>query len=61
MADSAAICVRSGPVPLPMAMSAAPLRVMMDRMSAKSRLISPGVVMRLATPPIPWCKVSSAI
>ena len=61
MAPFAASSARSSPDPTPMPMSAEPAPVMIERTSAKSRLMSPGVVMSDVIPSTPWNRTWSAI
>ncbi len=63
-ASSAALMARSAPLADPMPMSAEPAPCMTDLTSAKSRLMSPGVVMRSVMPCTParstWSAVAKA-
>ena len=54
MADFAASTARSAPEPIPMPISAEPAPDITDFTSAKSRLMSPGVVMSEVMPSTPW-------
>lgn len=60
-ASSAALMARSAPLADPMPMSAEPAPCMTDFTSAKSRLISPGVVMRSVMPCTPASSTWSAV
>ena len=60
-ARSAASAARLSPVAKPMPISAVPASFMIVRTSAKSRLISPGSVIRSVIPWTPWRRTSSAI
>ena len=51
---------RFSPTPVPMPMSELPALVMIDRTSAKSTLMSPGIVMRSDIPCTPWESTESA-
>ncbi len=54
MAALAASSDRVSPVACPMPMRAEPAPVMTARTSAKSRLMRPGVMIRLVIPSTPW-------
>ena len=60
IACSTASIARRSPVPMPMPSSAWPASAMIVRTSAKSRLISPGSVIRSEMPCTPWRSTSSA-
>src|SRR5205085_2645691 len=60
-ARSAASTARCSPTPMPMPSSAVPASDMIVRTSAKSRLISPGKVIRSEMPCTPWRSTSSAM
>ena len=57
----AASIARWSPTPIPIPSSAVPASAMIVRTSAKSRLISPGSVIRSEMPCTPWRSTSSAI
>ena len=61
MAPRAALTARPSPAALPMPMIAVPALRMIIFTSAKSVLISPGVVIRSVMPWTPWRSTSSAI
>ena len=61
IAASAASIARRSPEASPVPIIALPISVMTDRMSAKSRLIRPGMTIRSVTPRTPECSTSSAI
>ena len=61
IAASAASIERRSPAPSPVPIIALPISPMTERMSAKSRLISPGMTIRSVTPRTPEYKTSSAI
>ena len=61
MAAFDASVARSSPDPIPIPISADPAPDMTDFTSAKSRLISPGVVMSDVMPSTPWNRTWSAI
>ena len=61
IAPRAAATARPSPVADPTPISALPASVSTVRTSAKSTLISPGVVMRLVMPPTPCISTSSAM
>ena len=56
----AASAARFSPVPTPMPISASPWSLIMVLTSAKSRLITPGTVIKSEMPWIPWRRTSSA-
>ena len=56
----AAISARSGPVALPVPISATPMLLMIVRTSAKSTLINPGMVIRSEMPCTAFKRTSSA-
>ena len=60
IACSTASMARRSPVPMPIPSSAWPASDMIVRTSAKSRLISPGSVIRSEMPCTPWRSTSSA-
>ena len=60
-AERAASVARDSPVPMPMAIRAVPALLIMAFTSAKSRFISPGIVMTSEMAWIPWRSTSSAI
>ena len=60
-AARAASAARFSPWPTPMPISAEPASRMIVRTSAKSRLTSPGTVIRSVIPCTPWRRMSSAI
>ena len=61
MAFSAASIARRSPVASPVPIIALPISDMTVRISAKSRLISPGMIIRSVMPRTPWCSTWSAI
>ena len=61
MALSAATTARSSPSASPVPIIALPISPITVRMSAKSRLIRPGMTIRSVTPRTPECSTSSAI
>ena len=61
IALSAATRLRSGPSASPVPIIALPISPITVRMSAKSRLIRPGITIRSVTPRTPMCSTSSAI
>ena len=61
MAISAAEVARFSPLARPMPMSAEPASRMMERTSAKSRLMMPGTVITSLTPLTAWRSTSSAM
>ena len=60
IAFSAASIARPSPVPMPIPSSARPASAMIERTSAKSRLITAGSVTRSEMPCTPWRSTSSA-
>ncbi len=61
MASRAALTARSSADARPIPINAEPALVMMVRTSAKSRLMSPGTVIRSEIPCTPWRNTSSAM
>ena len=61
VACCAASSARFSPLAMPMPIMAVPASFLTVRMSAKSRLMRPGMVMRSVTPWMPWRNVSSAM
>ena len=61
IAASAASMARSSPSASPVPIIALPISVITVRMSAKSRLIRPGITIRSVTPRTPECSTSSAM
>ena len=61
IAASAAAMARLSPSASPVPIIALPISLMTVRMSAKSRLIRPGMTIRSVTPRTPECSTSSAI
>mmetsp|Transcript_1644 Transcript_1644/g.5495 ORF Transcript_1644/g.5495 Transcript_1644/m.5495 type:complete len:284 (-) Transcript_1644:233-1084(-) len=60
VAKPAASAARSLPLDWPMPMSAVPASLMMERTSAKSTLMRPGLMMISEMPTTPWRRMSSA-
>ena len=60
IAASAASMARFSPVPSPVPIMALPISFITVRTSAKSRLISPGLIIRSVMPETPECNTSSA-
>ena len=61
IAASAASMARLSPEDSPVPIIALPISPITARMSAKSRLIMPGLIIRSVTPQTPWCRTVSAI
>src|SRR5579875_2909939 len=61
IAASAASIARRSPSASPVPIIALPISLITARMSAKSRLIKPGITIRSVTPRTPACNTSSAI
>ena len=61
IAASAACVARLSPDASPVPIMALPISLITARMSAKSRLIWPGLIIRSVTPATPWCNTVSAM